>query len=148
MFSLIITIISIALVAALAVATIYYGGSAFTQGTAKANASAYVAAGQQINGALALYANDNGGARATLAQLSPSYLAAAPVVVGEEFTVNSGDITAPVASAAVCLAIAQSAGSLAGTATTPLATADADAPYTCAGTTTGSVFSGTFSFKG
>lgn len=32
MFSLIITIISIALVAALALATIYYGGSAFRQG--------------------------------------------------------------------------------------------------------------------
>lgn len=34
MFSLIITIISIALVTALAIATIYYGGSAFRQGSA------------------------------------------------------------------------------------------------------------------
>ena len=42
MFSLIITIISIALVAALAVATIYYGGDAFNQGTTKAKASTIV----------------------------------------------------------------------------------------------------------
>ena len=39
MFSLIITIISIALVAALALATIYYGGSAFNKSSATATAS-------------------------------------------------------------------------------------------------------------
>lgn len=61
MFSLIITIISIALVAALAIATIYYGGSAFTQGSAKSAASTLVAHAQQIAGANTLYANDNGG---------------------------------------------------------------------------------------
>lgn len=39
MFSLIITIISIALVAALALATLYYGGDAFRDGHAAAQAS-------------------------------------------------------------------------------------------------------------
>ena len=149
MFSLIITIISIALVAALAVATIYYGGSAFTQGTAKANASAFVAAGQQVNGALALSANDNGGARAadTAALVTSKYLAAAPSVAGSSFTVNATDVSAPVSSAAVCVSIAQSAGSTI-TADTPLAAPDTSKPYTCSGTTTGAVFSGTFSFRG
>ena len=80
MFSLIVTIISIALVAALAVASIYYGGAAFTQGSAKANASALVAEAQQIAGANDLYANDNAGAFSpdvpTL--VSGSYLSTAP----------------------------------------------------------------------
>lgn len=51
MFSLIITIISIALVAALALATIYYGGSAFNRGSDSAKASQIINEGQQINGA-------------------------------------------------------------------------------------------------
>jgi len=61
MFSLIITIISIALVAALALATLYYGGSAFSQGSAKANASSIIEQAQQIAGANTLYANNVGG---------------------------------------------------------------------------------------
>jgi hypothetical protein len=51
MFSLIITIISIALVAALALATIYYGGSAFNRGSDSAKASQIINEGQQVNGA-------------------------------------------------------------------------------------------------
>jgi type II secretory pathway pseudopilin PulG len=58
MFSLIITIISIALVAALAVATIYYGGTAFTTGSTKAQAAGLVSSAQQIAGAEVLYFND------------------------------------------------------------------------------------------
>lgn len=58
MFSLIITIISIALVAALALATIYYGGTAFNKGSAAAVASQLINEGQQINGAVALYRAD------------------------------------------------------------------------------------------
>jgi len=54
MFSLIITIISIALVAALALATIYYGGNSFNRGSAEAKASQYINEGQQINGAFAM----------------------------------------------------------------------------------------------
>jgi outer membrane PBP1 activator LpoA protein len=52
MFNLIITIISIALVVAMAAAAVYYGGTAFTQGTAKANAATLVTQAQQINGAI------------------------------------------------------------------------------------------------
>ena len=80
MFSLIITIISIALVAALAVASVYYGGSAFSQGSAKASASTLVAQAQQIAGANTLYANDNGGTFAqNVDDLVPEYLSAAPI---------------------------------------------------------------------
>jgi hypothetical protein len=140
MFSLIITIISIALVAALAVATIYYGGSAFTQGTAKANASALVSAGQQVTGALTLYANDNGGTRATTATLvSGQYLSAIPQVKTYALTINAGDVSAAGVDTAICDAINTSAG-----VTKPATAAAARAlaaPYSCA-------TDGTFIFKG
>lgn len=69
MFSLIITIISIALVAALAVATIYYGGAAFTKNGTKAEAVKVVNAGQQINGAIEMYKAQKGTVPATLDDL-------------------------------------------------------------------------------
>ena len=46
MFSLIITIISVALVAALALATLYYGGDAFNEGRPKAEALSQNRVGQ------------------------------------------------------------------------------------------------------
>lgn len=55
MFSLLITIISIALVAALAVATIYYGGDAFKTAQTRAVAAAVVTQGQQVLGAVELF---------------------------------------------------------------------------------------------
>lgn len=154
MFSLIITIISIALVAALAVATIYYGGSAFTQGTAKANASALVSAGQQVTGALTLYANDNGGARATMDNLIDSsnaggaYLSAAPAVKGGTIVISTtGDQTVSVdgVEKAVCDAINISAN--VGTAPADVAAAiGLAAPYSCA--IGAAATTGTFVFKG
>jgi hypothetical protein len=79
MFSLIITIISIALVAALAVASIYYGGAAFTSGKLNAEAARYLNESTQIEGALAIYKNDNGGSvPAAVSALSPQYLRAVP----------------------------------------------------------------------
>lgn len=65
MFSLIITIISIALVAALALATLYYGGSAFNKGAAGATAARLINEGQQVNGAVALYQADLGAGSTT-----------------------------------------------------------------------------------
>lgn len=55
MFSLVITIISIALVAALALATLYYGGNAFNQGHAAAEAAKLRVQGQQLIAAAELY---------------------------------------------------------------------------------------------
>lgn len=54
MFSLIITIISIALVAVLALASIYYGGSAVGQGSDSARASQLINEGQQLQGLAAM----------------------------------------------------------------------------------------------
>ena len=61
MFSLIITIISIALVAALAVATLYYGGDAFKNGSTQATAARVLNEGQQLAGAIEMYKSDNNG---------------------------------------------------------------------------------------
>ena len=60
MFSLIVTITSIALVAALALATLYYGGSAVNKGAADATAAKILLQGQQLLGAAELYKADTG----------------------------------------------------------------------------------------
>lgn len=78
MFNLIITIISIALIVVMAVASVYYGGEAFTQGTARGNASALLQQAQQINAGFVMAVN-NGEAHASVADLiAGDYLAAAP----------------------------------------------------------------------
>lgn len=82
MFSLIITIISIALVAALAVATIYFGGDAFNQGSARAAAATLVNQASQISGANTLYFLDEQTYAAVAdgdsVDLAPDYLASVP----------------------------------------------------------------------
>lgn len=69
MFQLIVAVISIALVAILAIASIYYGGSAFLQSSTKAAVTSLVNGGQQIAGAQALYKTDHAGAATTFANL-------------------------------------------------------------------------------
>lgn len=79
MFSLIITIISIALVAVLALATLYYGGKSFLKGRADAVASTVVNQGQQVSGAYTLYGTEHDGAIPLFADLvSSKYLKAVP----------------------------------------------------------------------
>lgn len=79
MFSLIITIVSIALVAALAVATIFYGGDAMSRGQAAARAAAVVNGGEQIMAAVALYRSDRGQVPPTLETLrTEGYLSGFP----------------------------------------------------------------------
>lgn len=84
MFNLIVAVISIALVAALAAASIFYGGAAFSSGTAQAQASTLVNNGQQISGAQQLYMIANSGERNGVANLTdanglvPNFLAAVP----------------------------------------------------------------------
>ena len=87
MFSLIITIISIALVAALALATLYYGGSAFNKGSAGAEASKLINEGQQINAAVTL-AKADGAPSALFADLTAgNYLSQRPATfAGSELT--------------------------------------------------------------
>ena len=93
MFSLIISIIAIALVAALALASIYYGGDAFTEGTAKATASSVINQGQQISAATAMAGLDevNLAVSSGVAVLSPKYLKSEPKIEGVSWTVVDTD---------------------------------------------------------
>ncbi len=61
MFSLIMTVIAVALVAALALATLYYGGEFITDGSARAQMTKILQEGNQVVGALELFKADNGG---------------------------------------------------------------------------------------
>lgn len=80
MFSLIITIISIALVAALALATLYYGGEAFNEGRAKAEAAKLKNHGQQLLGAADLFRLEKGRYPNNVPELvSEGYLSSVPV---------------------------------------------------------------------
>ncbi|MDO8416273.1 MAG: hypothetical protein Q7S87_08700 [Agitococcus sp.] len=129
MFSLIITIISIALVAALALATLYYGGSAFNKGSAGATAAKFINEGQQINGAVQLAradsaSGDAAGATAvatTLAALSPVYMAQLPAGWDATVVTSTGVAkTSAVVSTDVCTEVNKRAGNL--TAVTPAST--------------------------
>ena len=119
MFSLIITIVSIALVVALVAATMYHGGDTLTQGRVTADAAAFVSGAQQVGGAATMYLSLEGSAPADVAALvTKSYLASAPVVKGTALalatevigtkTVNTVEST--VTSAAVCQQINKAAG--------------------------------------
>jgi hypothetical protein len=130
MFQLIVAVISIALVAALAIASIFYGGEAFTKSSEKANVTALVNQAQQISGAYQLFKTDAGAAPATIAELSPSYLASLPTppkvataaAAWDFATVGTGPtarqvveielkgLSADVATDSVCLEVARQAG--------------------------------------
>jgi hypothetical protein len=122
MFSLIITIISIALVAALALATIYYGGSAFSAGSAKAQLATAVSQAQQIAGAMTLAISDGNAIAPTatvpfvLAGLTPNYLTQIPTApAGAAWTISPPPTSGGVFSlsttlpAAACSALAANA---------------------------------------
>lgn len=148
MFSLIITIISIALVVSLVAATMYYGGSALNQGTEKADAAAFVSGAQQITGAVSLFKslegshpNEAGAADTevplTVAALTSTegekYLSALPVAKGADGwqLVETDKVVHKVASKAVCEQLKKNGGSL----------------YTCAGTGADADSVGTAPFK-
>lgn len=89
MFSLIITIISIALVAALTLATLYYGSDAFNQGAASARASQKLSETQQLMGAAELFYANRGSWPASLqVMVDERYLKSVPTgnvaLVGKE----------------------------------------------------------------
>lgn len=85
MFSLIITILSIALVAVLALATLYYGGKAFLDGKADSNATTAINTATQISSALSLYRADHDSVPSTLTSISPEYLKQIPLVAGQRW---------------------------------------------------------------
>lgn len=109
MFSLIITIISILLVAVLAVATIYYGGSLFTQGTAKAQAAATLSAAQQVVAANTAYELTSFGAPSPdiTTLVTGNFLRSIPTLPKsiQSFSMSGKGVVAEVVTEAVCLAI-------------------------------------------
>ena len=80
MFSLIISIIAIALAAVLLLTSAFYGGDSLTQGTSKAKAAALANEVQQISAGYDLHKVENGGvAPATVEELvTDEYLKQAP----------------------------------------------------------------------
>lgn len=79
MFSLLLTVISVALVAALAAATLFYGGQAITQSRIKAAATTVIAQGQQMLGATTLFYTERGRWPATAEELvTANYLRTLP----------------------------------------------------------------------
>ena len=81
MANLIITIISIALVAVAALMGAYYGGAAFLEGQAKARANALVNKASQIGGAWVAFSASQGGSRTITpwSTLVPAYLQEVPI---------------------------------------------------------------------
>jgi hypothetical protein len=142
MFSLIITIVSIALVVALVAATMYHGGDTLTQGRTTADAAAFVTGAQQVAGGATMFLSLEGAAPADVAALVtkkyiasvPNTKSATPLALGKNVALTS-IVTAPVTDAAVCTQINKNVG----ITTTPVVEADfANKPYGCV--TTGSVF--------
>lgn len=108
MFSLIISIIAIALVAALALASIFYGGSALTQGTAEAEATRYINDASQVTMANALAAAQGNTQTTVSGLVTANYLASAPAELDD--ALDNGDVTATVASADVCTKVNDKTG--------------------------------------
>lgn len=101
MFNLIVSVISIALLAALAIASVFYGGEAFTNSSEKANVTTIVNQAQQIAGAAALYRTENGynppvGVIDSSHALVGKYLAQVPV--GSRVTDDEWELLDPNAS--------------------------------------------------
>lgn len=79
MFSLIITVISIALVVALVVATMYHGGSdVLTRGKQEAEITRLINDSNQVNSAILAYKAREGKEPSSLFDLVPNYLRAPP----------------------------------------------------------------------
>lgn len=123
MFQLIVAVIAIALVIALTLASIYYGGEAFTRSSLKANVAAMVNQAQQISGAHTLYKVDNAQDAAVIGDLEGEYISSIPtppeaIANGSAWTLNAVDDTVDVAltgdaagNTEVCAEVAKSAGS-------------------------------------
>lgn len=85
MFSLIITIVSIALVVALVAAAMFHGGSeALTKGKQEAEITTAISSINQIQSAVMAYTAHTGQAPVTMSDLVPQYLRTPPDTWGVE----------------------------------------------------------------
>lgn len=101
MFSLIITVVAVALVTALALATIYYGGPAIKNHGAKAKAAQVVLEGQQISAAVDLYRTKNNALPGSIDALTTNgeYLSAKP---NTEWTFSTEYVVYPMTDVEAC----------------------------------------------
>lgn len=90
MFQLIVAVISIALIAALALASIPYLGDAFNQGSLKGNVTTLINGGQQISGAQALYKTEHAGVTAKILEDSVADAGDGLVGAGDYLTAVPG----------------------------------------------------------
>lgn len=95
MFSLILAVIALVLVTLLALAAVYFGGNAFTQGNDQAVEAGLLNQAGTLQAAVQLYQNDNAGqlppaASASQALIQGSYLEAWPTSVGTGWQVSNG----------------------------------------------------------
>lgn len=96
MFSLVVTIISILLVAGLAAVSVFYGGAVFTSGSSKTLADTLIGQAQQIAGANDVYLADRGAYASNVAALvSNSFLASGPAVPADLRHGTTPDWTLP-----------------------------------------------------
>jgi hypothetical protein len=104
MFSLILVLAGLALVAAIAVTTVYYGGDTATAGSANAEAASLLAQSEQIASASAAYTTDHNGIRPpSLEELvAQEYLNAIPPGWQEPALANTPITSKVVASASAC----------------------------------------------
>lgn len=108
MFSLIVVIVSIALVAVLALAVIYYGGSAFNTAGNGADVSKLLNEGQQISGAAVLHKVKTGDVAANIDELiTGQYLRAKP---GANWQVYQDTAVVAGITQNSCLSLNQKAG--------------------------------------
>lgn len=90
MFSLIITVLAVALVAVLAFVGLYYGSTVASEAAARARAATLVNQGEQIIAAARLYYIDNSSSPATLQELvDKGYLQSIPSPVGTAVAASS-----------------------------------------------------------
>lgn len=68
MFNLIVAVISIALIAVMAIASIFYGGDGFSKSSARVEAATLIGQAQQIAGAAALFRIENSGSNVASTQ--------------------------------------------------------------------------------
>lgn len=105
MFSLVITIVSIALVVALVAATLYHGGDSIDKGSAEANLAGLVNQATQIQAAAVLYSAENSSAAPDLSTLvSKNYLKAQINNGNEAWTSAGGFALTTAADLATCTA--------------------------------------------
>ncbi len=94
MFNLIITIIAIALVVVLTATSVYYGGSAFSEGSVDAIAATYINQAQQIQAASTLRLAQEGTSTSDVADLQGNYLTSIPTAPAGVWTIADGYVVA------------------------------------------------------